>query len=544
MGLTDDDFDKPFIGVANSFVEIVPGHVHLAQLGREVCAAVREAGGVPFEFNTIGVDDGIAMGHGGMRYSLPSRELICDSVESMAEAHRLDGLVLLGNCDKIVPGMLMAAARLDIPAIYVSGGPMAAGRSALTGRAIDLASVFEGVGAHRAGRLDAAGLRDLERNACPTCGSCSGMFTANSMNCLAEGLGIALPGNGTALAGSDERRALVQASGRAILGLIERDLCPRELISVRGIDNAFALDMALGGSTNTVLHLLAIAAEAELDYGLDRLESIAARTPYLCKLAPSGRYHVEDLHRAGGISAVLTELAESSAPLDLSAPTVGLCTLGEAIAGARVLDTDVIRSTHRAYRATGGLAVLRGDLAPDGAILKIGAVDPSLRVHEGPAVVFDGEAEASAAIRAGRIRKGDVVVIRYEGPCGGPGMPEMLAPTAALVGMSLGRDVALITDGRFSGATRGICVGHIAPEAAAGGPIGRIEDGDRVRIDLEARRVDLLSTAAASARRPPPRRARRARRGWLARYAALVGCASKGAVLRTPALQTHDEVTR
>ena len=536
VGLGDADFDKPFVGVANSFVEIIPGHVHLQPLGRRACAAVKAAGGVPFEFNTIGVDDGIAMGHGGMRYSLPSRELICDAIESVAEAHCLDGLVLIGNCDKIVPGMLMAAARLDIPAIYVSGGPMAAGRSSATGEALDLADVFEAVGALSAGDLDEEALAALEREACPTCGSCSGMFTANSMNCLAEALGLALPGTGTILATDPRRGELVEAAAGQIVSLIEAGLTARQIITEAAIDNAFVLDMAMGGSTNTVLHTLAIAREAGIAYPLSRIESLAARTPYLCKVAPAGRHHVEDVERAGGISALLEVLARGDTPLDVSTRTVGLCSLGEAVAGAEVTDADVIRPLDRPHCATGGLAILYGNLAPDGAVLKAGAVDPSIQMHAGPARIFEREDDATRAIVAGEIRPGDVIVIRYEGPRGGPGMPEMLAPTSAIVGRGLGKDVALVTDGRFSGATRGLCVGHISPEAAAGGPLALLEEGDEITIDLIARRIDVSLPAAALASRraawrppPPP-----ITRGWLARYAAMVTSGSEGAVLRVP----------
>ena len=545
VGLTDEDFDKPFIGLCNSFVEIVPGHVHLQRLGRAVAAAIRAAGGVPFEFNVIGVDDGIAMGHGGMRYSLPSRELICDAIETMAHAHCLDGLLLLGNCDKIVPGMLMAAARVDIPALYVSGGPMAAGRSALTGQALDLADVFEGVGAVAAGRMDAATLDDLERNACPTCGSCSGMFTANSMNCLAEALGMALPFTGTALATSDERLGLVRAAGGQIVRLVEAGLTPRQIITPQSLDNAFALDMAMGGSTNTVLHTLAIAREAGIDYPLQRIEQVAARTPYICKVAPSGPHHVEDVHRAGGVPAILRALRDGGIHLDLDAPTVTLAPLQAAVDAADWRDREVIRPVEQAHRSTGGLAILSGNLAPEGAVIKTGAVDPDCTGHRGPARIFESEEEATQAIHAGTVQAGEVLVIRYEGPRGGPGMPEMLAPTSAIVGRGLGRDVALVTDGRFSGATRGICVGHVAPEAAAGGPIGLVRPGDIIHIDLHERTLSLevddeeLARRRADQRHRPPR----IRRGWLGRYAALVGSASLGAVLETPALAAPGATT-
>ncbi len=538
-GLGDEDFDKPFVGVAGSFVEIVPGHVHLDGIARVVKEGVRAAGGVPFEFNTIGVDDGIAMGHGGMKYSLPSRELIADAVETMAEAHRFDGLVLIGNCDKIVPGMLMAALRLDIPAIYISGGPMRAGKDPDTGAAINLATAFEAVGARHAGAIDDDRLEAIERSACPTCGSCSGMFTANSMNCLAEVLGLALPGTGTILADTPERKQLAFSAGQQILRLIGADLTPRQIVDQRAIDDAFALDMAMGGSTNTVLHTLALAAEAELSYPIERINTVAERTPYLSKVAPAGPNHVEDVDRAGGVSAILGELAQRPGLLSLDRPTVTLCGIGENIAGCRSRDPEVIRSVASPHRRTGGLAALFGNLAPEGSVIKSGAVDPSVRQHRGPALVFESQDDAYAAITGGRIEPGSVIVIRYEGPRGGPGMQEMLAPTAAISGMGLGTSVALITDGRFSGATRGICVGHISPEAAAGGPLALLETGDTIVIDLETSRIDVELDDATLARRkklwspPPPSK----RRGWLARYAALVTSGSRGAVLRAP---THE----
>ncbi|HEY8497705.1 MAG TPA: dihydroxy-acid dehydratase [Limnochordales bacterium] len=532
VGLTDRDFDKPFIGIANSYVDIVPGHAHLQEFGRIVKEAVRAAGGVPFEFNTIGVDDGIAMGHIGMRYSLPSRELIADSVETMVRAHWFDGLICIPNCDKIVPGMLMAAARLNIPTLFVSGGPMAAGR--LDGRAVDLITVFEGVGAVQAGRITEQELRRIEAAACPGCGSCSGMFTANSMNCLCEALGVALPGNGTALALTPEREALAREAGRRIIQLVEQDLKFLDIVNAEAIDNAFALDMAMGGSTNTVLHTIALAHEAGIDYPLERLDRLARRVPHLCKVSPASHWHIEDVHRAGGVPAILKELARVPGLLHLDRPTVAGATLGEIVAAAEVKDAEVIRPLERAYSPTGGLAVLFGSLAPAGAVIKTGAVDPGIEWHEGPAIVFDGEQEALEGIKAGRVRPGHVVVIRYEGPRGGPGMPEMLAPTSAIVGMGLGTRVALVTDGRFSGGTRGLCVGHVSPEAAEGGPLALVQDGDLIRIDLRERRLDLLVGEEELARRrerwQPP--APRVDRGWLARYARMVTSASTGAVLR------------
>ncbi|MBI4735371.1 MAG: dihydroxy-acid dehydratase [candidate division NC10 bacterium] len=533
VGLSESDFNKPFIGVANSYVDIIPGHVHLQEIGKVVKEAVREAGGVPFEFNTIGVDDGIAMGHGGMRYSLPSRELIADAVETMALAHCLDGLVLIANCDKIVPGMLMAAMRLNIPCIYVSGGPMAAGKLS-DGRVIDLATVFEGVGAFSAGKIDEAALLELERKGCPTCGSCSGMFTANSMNCLAEALGMALPGNGTVLAVDPKRKDLYRTAGRQILKLVETDLKPRDIVNRESVDNAFCLDMAMGGSTNTVLHTLAIAHEAGVTYSLDRINQLSDRVPYLCKVSPAGHHRVEDVDRAGGISAILKRLADKGDVLRLGRPTVTGKTLGENIREAAVRDPDVIRPLENPYRKTGGLAVLFGNLAPEGAVVKAGAVAPEMLRHEGPAVIFESQDDALAGILAGQVKPGDVVVIRYEGPRGGPGMQEMLSPTSAIVGRGLGKAVSLITDGRFSGATHGSCIGHVSPEAAAGGPIALLRPSDRIRIDIEKRLLEVdLSEAELTARRaawkaPDPR----VKTGWLYRYSRMVTSGSQGAILK------------
>ncbi len=533
VGLSEADFNKPFIGVANSYVGIIPGHVHLQEVGRIVREAIREAGGVPFEFNTIGVDDGIAMGHAGMRYSLPSRELIADAVETVALAHCLDGLVMIANCDKIVPGMLMAAMRVNIPAIYVSGGPMAAGKMA-DGRVVDLISVFEGVGEFSAGKIDAAALLELERKGCPTCGSCSGMFTANSMNCLAEALGMALPGNGTILAVDEKRKDLYRAAARQIMKLVEMDRKPRDIVNRESIDNAFCLDMAMGGSTNTVLHTLAIAHEAGVAYSLDRINQLSDRVPYVCKVSPAGHHHVEDVDRAGGISAILKRLAERGDLLKLDRPTVTGKTLGENIRQAVVKDADVIRPLESPYRTTGGLAVLFGNLAPEGGVVKAGGVEPEMMRHEGPAVIFESQDEALAGILNGQVKAGDVVVIRYEGPRGGPGMQEMLSPTSAIVGRGLGNSVSLITDGRFSGGTRGACIGHVSPEAAAGGPIGLLRAGDRIRIDIDKRLLEVdLSEAELKARRatwkaPEPR----VKTGWLHRYSKMVASGSQGAVLR------------
>ncbi len=531
-GLTDSDFDKPFIAIVNSYVDVVPGHVHLQEFGRIIKQAVRAAGGVPFEFNTIGVDDGIAMGHAGMKFSLPSRELIADSVETMIQAHQFDGMVCIPNCDKIVPGMLMAALRVDIPAIFISGGPMAAGKTP-EGETIDLISVFEGVGAYKAGRIDAARLKTLEEFACPSCGSCSGMFTANSMNCLMEALGLALPFNGSALAKTPEREALAQRAAAQIMTLIELDLTPRQIVTAEALDDAFALDMAMGGSTNTVLHTLALAREAQVHYPLERINAVASRVPYLCKVSPSGSWHMEDVHRAGGIPAILNEIARSGNTLHLDRPTVSGVSLGESIAGCAVRDYEVIRPLEKPHSPTGGLAVLFGNLAPDGAVVKTGGVAPAMRQHVGPARIFDSQEDAMAGILGSQVQPGDVVVIRYEGPRGGPGMQEMLSPTSAIMGMGLGDQVALITDGRFSGGTRGACIGHVSPEAAAGGPIAALQDGDLIELDIDLRRLNVhLSAEAVQARleKLPPFQPR-TDSSWLKRYARMVTSASTGAVL-------------
>jgi dihydroxy-acid dehydratase len=526
------DFSKPFIAVCNSYVDIVPGHVHLQAFGKLVKQAIREAGGIPFEFNTIGVDDGIAMGHIGMKYSLPSRELIADCVETMIEAHRFDGMVCIPNCDKIVPGMLLAAMRLDIPTIFVSGGPMKAGQTA-DGRSVDLISIFEGVGAYQAGKISESELTELERVACPTCGSCSGMFTANSMNCLMEALGLALPGNGSYLAISEERKELARQAGRQILRLIEANLTPRKIVNQESVDNAFALDMAMGGSTNTVLHTLALAREGGLDYDLNRINEVAARVPHLCKVSPAGKWHMEDVDRAGGISAILKELSKKPGTLYLDRPTVTLRTLGENIAEAENKDPEVIRPLENPHSERGGLAILFGNLAPDGAVVKVAAVEPAMMKHTGPARIYNSQEEACAGILNGQVKEGDVVVIRYEGPRGGPGMQEMLAPTANIMGMGLGDKVALITDGRFSGGTRGACIGHVSPEAAAGGPIAALEDGDMIHIDLIECTLNVALSPEQIAQRlehaQSPREPVKSR--WLRRYASLVTSANTGAVM-------------
>jgi dihydroxy-acid dehydratase len=529
-GVTDADMAKPFIAVCNSYVDIIPGHAHLQRVGTVVKQAIREAGGVPFEFNTIGVDDGIAMGHVGMKYSLPSRELIADSVETMVAAHAFDGMICVPNCDKIVPGMLMAALRLDVPTIFVSGGPMATGRTP-EGEPVDLVSVFEGVGAFRAGKIDGARLKVLEDFGCPSCGSCSGMFTANSMNCLMEALGLALPYNGSALAETPEREQLYRQAAHALLGLVARDLTPRRIVTAPAIDDAFALDMAMGGSTNTVLHTLALAYEGKVDYPLARINEVAARVPHLCKLSPSGPWHMDDLHRAGGVPAILMELDRAGVGIDLDRPTVSGTSLRESLGGAAIRDPEVIRPVDRAHSPHGGLAVLFGSLAPDGAVVKTAGVGDRAR-HRGPARVFESEEAATEGILGGQIRPGEVVVIRLEGPRGGPGMQEMLGPTAQLQGMGLGDSVALVTDGRFSGGSRGLSVGHVSPEAAAGGPLAAVRDGDEIAIDLAARSIDLVLPAAEIAARleelPPFERPIPGR--WLRRYARLASSASTGAV--------------
>ena len=532
-GVTDADMDKPFIAVVNSYVDIVPGHVHLQAFGKRVKDAIRKAGGVPFEFNTIGVDDGIAMGHLGMKYSLPSRELIADCVETMIEAHRFDGMVCIPNCDKIVPGMLMAAMRTNIPAIFVSGGPMATGRDP-DGNPLDLISVFEGVGAYRTGKIDAARLKIIEDFACPTCGSCSGMFTANSMNCLMEVLGLALPYNGSALALSDERNAIAEKAASLILELVARDIKPRDIVTAEALDDSFALDMAMGGSTNTVLHTLAIANEAGLSYPLERINAVADKVPHLSKISPSGKWHMDDVHRAGGVPAILKRLAENSDILHLDRITVTTRTLGENIAEASVKDNDVIRPYDTPHSKRGGLAILFGNLAPTGAVIKVAGVVPEMMVFSGPAVIFESMESSMEGILAGKVKAGDVVVIRYEGPRGGPGMQEMLGPTSAIMGMGLGDKVALITDGRFSGGTRGACIGHVSPEAAARGPIAALQAGDIIELDLNARTLNVrLSTEILAQRLAAlPPFVPTIQSKWLRRYSHFVTSADTGAVMK------------
>jgi dihydroxy-acid dehydratase len=531
-GVSEADLSKPFIAIVNSYVDIIPGHVHLQEFGKVVKEAVRAAGGVPFEFNTIGVDDGIAMGHAGMKFSLPSRELIADSVETMLQAHQFDGMLCMPNCDKIVPGMLMAAMRVNIPAIFISGGPMPAGRTP-EGEVLDLISVFEGVGAYSAGAIDDKRLTTLERYACPSCGSCAGMFTANSMNCLMEVIGLALPYNGTALARTPERIELAKKAAAQIMVLVEKNIRPRDIVTPEAIDDAFALDMAMGGSTNTVLHTLALAHEAQVDYPLERINAVAEKVPHICKVSPAGTWHMEDVHRAGGIPAILNEVQRATGMLHLDRPTVTGSSLGQSIQGAGIMDDEVIRRAENAYSRKGGLAILFGNLAPNGAVVKVGGVGPAMMKFCGPARIFESMEDSMAGILAGKVKAGDVVVVRYEGPRGGPGMQEMLSPTSAIMGQGLGDKVALITDGRFSGGTRGACIGHVSPEAAAGGPIGALKEGDLIEIDLEARTLNVrLSQAELQARLAAmPPFVSKVESKWLRRYARFVTSADKGAVL-------------
>ncbi len=586
-GVGDDDFRKPFIAICNSYTDIIPGHVHLNRVGEFVKQCVREAGGVPFVFNTIGIDDGIAMGHSGMKFSLPSRELIADCVESMLQAHRFDGMICIPNCDKIVPGMLMAAVRCNIPTIFASGGPMEAGKTP-DGKAVDLIDVFAGAAAKQQGKLTADKLLELEKTGCPTCGSCSGMFTANSMNCLCEALGMALPANGTLLATSVERKRLFRRAAQRIVEMVlayeklgeGHGLLPREIVTAESIDNAMVLDMAMGGSTNTVLHTLAIAHEAEIAYDIERINRLSQRTPNVCKVAPSSHYHVEDVHNAGGIHTILGSVNRARPGLlHLGCPTVSGKTLGENIAeydvraetvrqealelaavmaggernpegmnverrarSVRELSSeqlgfdpyDCIREGDNPYSEEGGLTVLYGNLAPQGAVVKSAGVHPKMLRHAGPAVIFESETDAYAGIVNGKVKAGDVVVIRYEGPRGGPGMQEMLAPTSAIKGVGLDEKVALVTDGRFSGGTAGACIGHVSPEAAAGGPIGLVRPGDLIEIDIPGHSLSVRLSDDELARRakgwvaPEPR----FKSGYLARYAAMATSADTGAVLK------------
>lgn len=531
LGCTTSDWDKPFIGVVNSYNRIIPGHMHLDAISRAVQEGIRSAGGVPFETNTIGVCDGIAMNHPGMKYSLPSRELIADSAETVAEAHQFDALVFICSCDKIVPGMLMAAARINVPAVFVSGGPMMAGHVFSEGewRAIDLSNMFEAVGKTVSGTMSEETLEEWTRNACPGCGSCAGMFTANTMNCMTEALGMALPGNGTIPGATSQRLDLAFRSGAQVIDTLARGIKPRDVITHDSILNAFALDMALGGSTNSVLHLTAIAHEAGIEYPLSWLNEISGSVPHLCKMSPAGKHHIEDLNAAGGIPAVMHEISDL---LKLDAMTVSGQTIGALVSQYEVKDREVIHSREEPYSPTGGLAILFGNLAPEGAVVKAAAVAPEMRQHKGTARVFDSEEQATKAIMARAIKPGDVVLIRYEGPKGGPGMREMLTPTSLLAGLGLDKEVALITDGRFSGASRGASIGHVSPEAAARGPIAAVEEGDMVVIDIPARRLDVELDDATISRRLeqlPPFEPRIAS-GYLKRYAQKVTSASTGAV--------------
>jgi len=568
----DEDIDKPFIAICNSYIDIIPGHTHLNAVGEYVKQCVRDAGGVPFVFNTIGVDDGIAMGHEGMKYSLPSRELIADSVETMLRAHCFDGMICIPNCDKIVPGMLMAAMRVNVPTIFVSGGPMEAGRTP-DGRVVDLISVFEGVGALKAGTINEKELKNLEDYACPTCGSCSGMFTANSMNCLCEALGMALPLNGTLIATAADRKILFKKAAYQILEIVKKDIKPRDICTVEAFDNAMMLDMAMGGSTNTLLHVLAVAAEAGVEYNIERINQLSKKTPNICKVSPSSKFHMEDVHRSGGIHTILGELIRGGYNLlNQDCITVTGKTLGENIKDYDVRGTtacdevkslvnnnpggvlnsqglniernqglsmeydpyECIRPMSNAYSASGGLTVLTGNLAPEGAVVKTAGVAPEMLIHEGPAVIFESQEDACAGILEGKVKAGDVVVIRYEGPMGGPGMQEMLAPTSYIMGRGLGSKVALITDGRFSGGTRGACIGHISPEAAEGGPIGLLKNGDMIKINIPNCSLEValseeeLSERQKNWKKPESKNLT----GWLKRYQRMVQNASKGAILQ------------
>jgi len=532
MGYTKDELEKPLIGVVNSGNEMIPGHIHLDIITQAVKYGILEAGGTPMEFRVIGICDGIAMGHKGMKYSLASRELIADSIEAMVEAYQLDGIILVTNCDKIVPGMLMAAARLNLPSVILSGGPMLAGR--WQGKDVDLISIFEGIGQVKTGTLKEEDLLDLEQYACPGCGSCSGMFTANTMNCLSEALGLALPFNGTLPAAFDGlRKRLSKEAGKKIVELVKAGIKARDILTKEAFENAIAVDMALGGSTNTVLHLLAIAKEAKVDLPLDTFQKISEKTPNICKLSPASSQHIQDLHEAGGIPAVMKELLKGNL-LHPNAITVSGKTIGEIAESAVIKDRNVIRFLENPYAPDGGLSILYGNLAPEGAVVKKSAVSPKMLKHQGPARVFNSEEEAIKEIYAGKINKGDVVIIRYEGPKGGPGMREMLSPTSALAGMGLDEDVALITDGRFSGGSRGAAIGHVSPEAAEGGPIALLKDGDIIEIDIPNRKINVkLSQEELEERKKEWKPIKREIEfNYLRRYAALVTSASHGAVLK------------
>ncbi|MFZ5969127.1 MAG: dihydroxy-acid dehydratase [Bacillota bacterium] len=528
LGLTDEEIRKPFIGVVNSFNEVVPGHKHLREITEAVKKGILMEGGTPLEFPTIAVCDGIAMNHEGMKYSLASRELIADSIEIMTKAHGFDGLVLVTSCDKVVPGMLMAAARINIPAIVISGGPMLAGK--IGDKKVSLSNVFEGVGAVKGGRMTEAELFELEDKACPGCGSCAGMFTANSMNCMTEALGMALPGNGTIPAVYAERIRLAKYTGMKIMELVREQILPKDILTEKTFENALTVDMALGCSTNTVLHLSAVAHEAGIPMDLDKINNVSSRTPNLCRLSPAGPNHIEDLYEAGGIMAVMNELSKKNL-LHPEPLTVANRTIGELYKGKEVGRRDIVASVEQPYSQSGGIAVLKGSLAPDGAVVKKSAVVEEMLQHTGPARVFDGEEEAVEAIMAGTIKKGEVVVIRYEGPKGGPGMREMLTPTSALAGMGLDKEVALITDGRFSGATRGAAIGHVSPEASDGGPIAFVQNGDMIEIDMIQGKLNVMvDDTDMEERRKTTKLQERENTGYLAKYAKIVTSASTGAV--------------
>ncbi len=530
LGCGDKELNQPFIGIVNSFTEIIPGHMHLKNIAEAVKQGVYSAGGTPFEFNTVGVCDGIAMNHPGMRFSLPSRELIADSVEIVAQAHAFDALVFIPNCDKIVPGMLMAAVRLNIPSIFVSGGPMLAGRVERD-KYIDVFDMFEAVGKAANGQITEDELHELETIACPGCGSCAGMFTANTMNCLTEALGMGLPGNGSIPAVYSKRTQLAREAGRKIMELLEENICPKDIITRDAIHNTLTVDTAMGGSTNSVLHLLAIASEAGIEFPLEDINTISQGTPHISKLSPAGTYHIEDLDFAGGIPVLTKELGSL---IRLDAKTVTAKTVGENLADVKNKDTDIIRPVSNPYSPTGGLSILFGNLAPDGAVVKSAAVAPAMMVHRGPARVFDSEDEGTKGIMSGSIKEGEVVVIRYEGPKGGPGMPEMLTPTSIITGMGLGEKVALITDGRFSGATRGASIGHVSPEAADGGPIAAVQDGDIIKIDIPNCKIEVELTPEEIEQRISklPEFEPRIKSGYLSRYLEKVTSANTGAVFK------------
>ena len=535
-GIKKEDINKPFIGVCNSYTNIVPGHCHLKEVGELICEEIRKAGGVPYEFNTMAICDGIAMGHSGMKYSLPSRELIADTVESMGSAHPFDAMICIPNCDKVVPGMLMGAMRLNIPTIFASGGPMKAGK-VVNGKATDLITIFEGIGKLKVGQLDEKGLNQLECCSCPGPGSCSGMFTANSMNCLCEALGLALPGNGTILAMSAKRKTLWKNAAKRIVQMaLAGGPCAKDIATKQAFHNALALDMAMGGSSNTVLHTLAVANEAGVKLNLKTLDEISRKTPNICKVSPSSQYHMEDVDKNGGIMAIIKEICKIKGLVDQSAMTVSGRTLGELAAAAPAPDGTIIRTIKKAYSQEGGLAILFGNLAESGCVVKAAGVAPQMLKHRGPAVIFESQEEACEGILGGKVKEGDVVIIRYEGPKGGPGMQEMLAPTSYIMGRGLGEKVALVTDGRFSGGTRGACIGHVSPEAAAGGIIGLVEKGDIITIDIPGRSIKLeVSDKVLAARRKKwqPRESK-VKTGWLARYAMAATSADTGAILMVP----------